>query len=76
MPTIYAEVPELDATIRRPIVSDILHEIFSQTNLDEDKLKIYNLTGSEITTHNATTLTDDSDDLRLDNHTRLEVEHV
>ena len=73
MPYFIQEVPELDYCVRRPVVSQIVDDLFMQTNIDPKQVKVYLMGDSEVLPNLNSTLDERSNKERLNNATRLEV---
>lgn len=73
MPYFIQEVPELDYCVRRPVVSQIVDDLFMQTNIDPSEIKVYLMGDSEVLPNLNSTLDERSNKERLNNASRVEV---
>lgn len=73
MPTFIEEVPELDISVRRPVIADVLRDLFQQTNIDINKLPIYQMGRTVSIPQLNSTLDPTVNKERLSTETRIEV---
>lgn len=73
MPTFIQEVPELDICVRRPVINDVLTDLFRQTNINTQELKIYQMGRTVAIPQLNSTLDESVNKERLQTDTRVEV---
>lgn len=73
MPTFIQEVPELDICVRRPVIDKIIKDLFEHTNIDANKLDIYQVGSTVAIPQLNSTLDESVEKERLNNDTRAEV---
>lgn len=74
MPTFIYEVPELDYCIRRPMVTQVVQDLFEQTNFALNDIPIYQVGRAMSVPNLKSTLEPSIEKERLSNHTRIEID--
>lgn len=73
MPTFIEEVPELDICVRRPVIAKVVEDLFRQTNIDVNKISIYQMGRTVAIPQIHSTLDESVNKERLSNETRVEI---
>lgn len=73
MPTFIEEVPELDICVRRPVIAKVVEDLFRQTNIDVNKISIYQMGRTVAIPQIHSTLDESVNKDRLSNETRVEI---
>ena len=73
MPTFIEEVPELDICVRRPVIAKVVEDLFRQTNIDVNKISIYQMGRTVAIPQIHSTLDESVNKEILSNETRVEI---
>lgn len=73
MPTFIQEVPELDACVRRPVIAKVIDDLFAQTNIDPNEVRVYQMGRSAVIPQLNSTIDKTENAERLNTETRVEV---